>query len=164
VQLICAMNPCPCGYLGDKAGECSCSADRVARYRGKISGPLLDRIDLQIEVGRPPKELLRAGAEPGESSTDVAERVLRAREIQARRNGVCNARLEGKMTEKYCALTPGCLALLEEAVDQFNLSARAYQRVLRVSRTIADLAGMPDIAPPHIAEALSLRTLDKKRS
>jgi len=163
VQLICAMNPCPCGYLGDKAGECSCSADRVARYRGKISGPLLDRIDLQIEVGRPPKELLRAGAEPGEASTDVAERVLRAREIQAQRNGVCNARLEGKMTEKYCALTPGCLALLEEAVDQFNLSARAYQRVLRVSRTIADLAGMPDIAPPHIAEALSLRTLDKKK-
>ena len=163
VQLICAMNPCPCGYLGDKAGECSCSADRVARYRGKISGPLLDRIDLQIEVGRPPKELLRAGAEPGESSTDVAERVLHAREIQARRNGVCNARLEGKMTERYCALTPGCLALLEEAVDQFNLSARAYQRVLRVSRTIADLAGMPDIAPPHIAEALSLRTLDKQK-
>ncbi|MDH3415333.1 MAG: ATP-binding protein, partial [Gammaproteobacteria bacterium] len=148
--------------LGDKAGDCSCSADRVARYRGKISGPLLDRIDLQIEVGRPPKEVLRAGAEPGESSADVAQRVLRAREIQAQRNGVCNARLEARMTERYCALTPGGLALLEEAVDQFKLSARAYQRVLRVSRTIADLEGTSDIAPPHIAEALSLRTLDKR--
>jgi magnesium chelatase family protein len=163
VQLVCAMNPCPCGYLGDKTGDCSCSADRVARYRGKISGPLLDRIDLQIEVGRPPKEVLRAGAEPGESSSDVAARVLQARERQLERSGVCNARLEGKAMERHCSMTPSCLALLEEAVDKFNLSARAYQRVLRVSRTIADLAGEPDIMPPHIAEALSLRALDKRR-
>jgi magnesium chelatase family protein len=163
VQLICAMNPCPCGYLGDKAGNCSCSADRVARYRGKISGPLMDRIDLQVEVGRPPKEVLRIGAEVGESSADVAKRVLKARMIQERRNGTCNARLKGKMIEAHCSLTCDGLALLEDAVDKFSLSARAYQRVLRVARTIADLADEARIRPPHVAEALSLRQLDRKR-
>ncbi len=162
VQLVCAMNPCPCGYLGDKAGNCSCSADRVARYRGKISGPLMDRIDLQVEVGRPPKEALRAGAEPGESSSDVAQRVLRARMIQEQRNGSSNARLEGKKIEEHCALSCEGLALLEAAVDKFALSARAYQRVLRVARTIADLADDAGIRPQHIAEALSLRQLDKR--
>lgn len=163
VQLVCAMNPCPCGYLGDKAGSCTCSADRVARYRGKISGPLMDRIDLQVEVGRPPKEALRAGAEAGESSSDVAVRVLKARMIQEHRSGTCNARLEGKGIEIHCALTGDGLALLEDAVDKFALSARAYQRVLRVARTIADLADDAGIRPRHIAEALSLRQLDRKR-
>ena len=163
VQLVCAMNPCPCGYLGDKAGNCSCSADRVARYRGKISGPLMDRIDLQVEVGRPPKEVLRIGAEAGESSAVVAKRVLKARMIQEHRNGTCNARLEGKMIESHCSLTCDGLALLEDAVDKFSLSARAYQRVLRVARTIADLADEKSIRPPHVAEALSLRQLDRKR-
>jgi len=163
VQLVCAMNPCPCGYLGDESGNCGCSSDKVARYRGKISGPLLDRIDLQIEVGRPPKELLRAGAEAGESSSDVVERVVKARSRQENRSGVCNARLEGKMFESHCSPTNGGLSLLEAAMDQFNLSARAYQRVLRVARTIADLASEEDIAAPHIAEALSLRQLDRRR-
>ncbi len=163
VQLVCAMNPCPCGYLGDKAGSCTCSADRVARYRGKISGPLMDRIDLQVEVGRPPKEALRAGAEAGEPSSDVATRVLKARMIQEHRSGSCNARLEGKSIEIHCALTGDGLALLEDAVDKFALSARAYQRVLRVARTIADLADDAGIRPRHIAEALSLRQLDRKR-
>ena len=163
VQLVCAMNPCPCGYLGDEGGDCGCSADRVARYRGKISGPLLDRIDLQIEVGRPPKELLRAGAEIGESSSVVAERVVKARSIQESRNGVRNARLEGKMIESHCSLTDDGLSLLETAMDKFSLSARAYQRVLRVARTIADLASEENIAAPHVAEALSLRQLDKRR-
>jgi len=163
VQLVCAMNPCPCGYLGDESGNCCCSADKVARYRGKISGPLLDRIDLQIEVGRPPKELLRTGAEVGESSSDVVERVVKARSRQENRHGVCNARLEGKLIESHCSLRSDGLSLLEAAMDQFNLSARAYQRVLRVARTIADLASREDIAAPHIAEALSLRQLDRKR-
>ena len=163
VQLVCAMNPCPCGYLGDKSGNCGCSAERVARYRGKISGPLLDRIDLQVEVGRPPKEALRAGAQPGEPSASVAKRVLQARTRQEKRQGVCNARLEGKAIDSVCSLTNAGLVLLENAVDKFSLSARAYQRVLRVSRSIADLAEEEQILPPHVAEALSLRQMDKKR-
>jgi len=162
VQLVCAMNPCPCGYLGDKGGNCGCSADRVARYRGKISGPLMDRIDLHIEVGRPPKELLRAAAEAGESSSDIAKRVVQARSRQEKRSGVCNARLEGKMIESHCSLTEDGLSLLETAMDKFSLSARAYQRVLRVARTIADLAFEIDIAAPHVAEALALRQLDRR--
>ena len=163
VQLICAMNPCPCGYLGDEAGNCACSADRVARYRGKISGPLLDRIDLQVEVGRPPKEALRAGSESGESSANVAKRVLHARTSQKRRQGVCNARLEGKAIERECALNARGLTLLEDAVEKFSLSARAYHRVLRVARTIADLAEENSILPSNVAEALSLRQLDKRK-
>lgn len=162
VQLVCAMNPCPCGYLGDKAGDCACSADRVARYRGKISGPLMDRIDLQIEVGRPPKEALRTGSESAESSSSVAERVLQARTIQKSRQGVCNARLEGKAIDSGCALTNEGLTLLEAAMDKFALSARAYQRILRVARTIADLASEESILPLHVAEALSLRQLDRR--
>jgi len=163
VQLVCAMNPCPCGYLGDKAGDCGCSAARVARYRSKISGPLLDRIDLQVEVGRPPKEVLRAGSQSSESSLNVAERVLQARTSQKARQGVCNARLEGKAIENHCILTDEGLMLLENAVDKFSLSARAYQRVLRVARTIADLADEENVLPPHVGEALSLRQLDRKR-
>lgn len=162
VQLVCAMNPCPCGYLGDESGACSCSADRVSKYRGKISGPLMDRIDIQVEVGRPPKEVLRVGAEEGESSYEVANRVIAARERQQKRNRSCNARLNGKALEKYCELGEDQLELLECAMDKFNLSARAYQRIQRVARTIADLANAEQIAVPHIAEALSLRQLDKR--
>ena len=162
VQLVCAMNPCPCGYLGDESGACSCSAESVSRYRGKISGPLLDRIDIQVEVGRPPIEALRVSVEKGERSRDMARRVVAARKRQHRRNGVCNARLAGKALDRHCALGGDELDLLENAVDQFNLSARAYQRVLRVARTIADLADADALAVPHLAEALSLRQLDRR--
>ena len=162
VQLICAMNPCPCGYLGDKSGDCGCSADRVVKYRGKISGPLMDRIDIQVEVGRPPKEVLRASAQNGEPSADVADRIAAARERQLRRSGRCNARLKGKALEEHGALIGASLELLEDAMDKFNLSARAYQRVQRVARTIADLVDAQDITVPHVAEALSLRRLDMR--
>lgn len=162
VQLICAMNPCPCGYLGDKSGDCGCSADRVVKYRGKISGPLMDRIDIQVEVGRPPKEVLRASAAKGEPSGDVADRIAAARERQLQRSGRCNARLKGKALEKHGDLNGASLELLEDAMDKFNLSARAYQRVQRVARTIADLADVQDIAVPHVAEALTLRRLDMR--
>ena len=161
-QLLAAMNPCPCGYLGDREGDCNCSAERVASYRGKISGPLVDRIDLHVEVARPPKESLRASSPPGECSALVARRVQKARAAQLERAGVCNARLSGKLLEAHCELDEQGLAMLEAAVDRFRLSARAYQRVRRVARTIADLGDAKKIAPPHVAEALSLRQLDKR--
>jgi magnesium chelatase family protein len=160
-QLVAAMNPCPCGYLGDVSGDCGCSAQRVEGYRSKISGPLLDRIDLHVTVGRPSKLALRKHGPDGEHSLIVAERVSRARSVQLERGGPCNARLRPAELEAHCQLQPECLALIEQAVDRFRLSARAYQRVLRVARTIADLAQAETITPPHIAEALGLRTLDR---
>ena len=170
-QLVAAMNPCPCGYLGDVSGECVCSGERVAAYRGKVSGPLLDRIDLHVEVGRPSKEALRSqktsggsnGGSCGRQSADVAERVCAARDIQLDRSGGCNARLESEALETHCYVNGACLELIQNAADHFDLSARAYHRVLRVARTIADLADTKEIAPPHVAEALALRQLDKRR-
>ena len=158
------MNLCPCGYLGDPNAECGCSADRVANYRSKVSGPLIDRIDLHVAVRRPPKEVLRADAMAEESSRDVARRVLAAREIQMTRCEKNNASLEGAELRRWCGLTKEPLALLERATDKFNLSARAYQRVLRVGRTIADLANEENISAAHVAEALSLRQLDNRRN
>ncbi len=162
-QLVAAMNPCPCGFLGDPDGDCGCSAERVATYRGKVSGPLLDRIDLHVEVQRPSRAALRPDAPPGERSRNVAARVARARRLQLRRAGQCNARLDGALLESACRLAPEPLRLLENAIEKFGLSARAYRRVQRVARTIADLANEEDIAVPHVAEALSLRQLDRKR-
>ncbi|MDJ0709629.1 MAG: YifB family Mg chelatase-like AAA ATPase [Woeseiaceae bacterium] len=162
VQLVAAMNPCPCGYLGDPQADCRCSGDRVANYRNKVSGPLLDRIDLQVEVPRPPTAVLRFGEGSEESSGDVATRVLAARDTQLERSANCNARLEGAALDAACNANDACWALLENAANRFNLSARAHQRILRVSRTIADLAGAKTIAPPHVAEALSLRCLDRR--
>lgn len=162
-QLIAAMNPCPCGYLGDVAGDCGCSAQRVEAYRGKISGPLLDRIDLHVTVSRPSKEALRVRGPSGEASCIVASRVEIARNRQLARQGCCNAVMRGAAIEEYCALDAPCLSILESAVDRFSLSARGYQRVLRVARTLADLAGAEAITPPQIAEALALRQLDRKR-
>jgi magnesium chelatase family protein len=161
-QLIAAMNPCPCGYLGDRFADCRCSGDRVAAYRRKISGPLLDRIDLHVEVLRPPTELLRSGASGGESSKTVRKRVEKTWALQLERSGVNNARLSGEDLDLVCKATDECWVLLESAAERFNLSARAHQRVLRVARTIADLAGDKKITPPHVAEALSLRCLDRQ--
>lgn len=161
-QLIAAMNPCPCGFLGDSLADCRCSSDRVAAYRRKISGPLLDRIDLHVEVGRPATELLRAGDKHGESSQSVRARVEKAWSLQLRRSGRNNARLNGDDLDAVCGTSNECWALLERAAEQFNLSARAHHRVLRVSRTIADLAGEEKVATAHIAEALSLRCLDRQ--
>jgi magnesium chelatase family protein len=161
-QLIAAMNPCPCGYLGDRFADCRCSGDRVAAYRRKISGPLLDRIDLHVEVLRPPTELLRSGESGGESSKTVRKRVARTWALQLERSGVNNARLSGEELDSVCEATDECWSLLESAAERFNLSARAHQRVLRVARTIADLAGDKKITPRHVAEALSLRCLDRQ--
>ncbi len=160
-QLIAAMNPCPCGYLGDPFADCHCSGERIAAYRRRISGPLLDRIDLHVEVARPATELLRTGDKNGESSESVRARVENAWALQLCRGGTNNARLKGTDLDAVCGVSDEGWALLERAAEQFNLSARAHQRVLRVSRTIADLAGDKKLAPSHIAEALSLRCLDR---
>ncbi|MBT8106034.1 MAG: YifB family Mg chelatase-like AAA ATPase [Woeseiaceae bacterium] len=161
-QLVAAMNPCPCGYLGDAQADCRCSRDRVATYRNKVSGPLLDRIDLHVEVLRPAAQVLRNRDQCGEDSATVAGRVQCAQALQIERAGVTNARLEGSDLDNFCELDDESWRLLEAATERFNLSARSHHRVLRVSRTIADLAASKEIGPPHIAEALSLRCFDRR--
>ena len=158
-QLLAAMNPCPCGYLGDPNGECHCSKDAVARYRSRISGPLLDRIDLQVDVPRPPAAALRPGARIPEASAVVRQRVVEARRRQWQRAPVCNAFLDGSLLEMACALETPVAGLLEKASDRFSLSVRAQRRVLRVARTIADLSAAENVARQHVAEALALRGL-----
>jgi magnesium chelatase family protein len=162
VQLVAAMNPCPCGYLGDAHGNCHCSRDRVASYRSRISGPLLDRIDLHVEVGRLPKEILHDAAAGGERSETVRGRVVAARMLALARSGVCNADLDGEQLETVAGPGEDGISLLDEAVERFALSMRAYHRVLRVSRTIADLAGADRVGAVHVAEALSLRALERR--
>ncbi len=161
-QLIAAMNPCPCGYLGDRHSDCRCSAEAVRRYRGRISGPLLDRIDIHIEVQRPPVAALRPNAPVGEESAAVAARVAAARATQVRRAGKSNADLSSAELNSHYIADKESLALLEKAAASLPLSARAYQRVQRVSQTLADLAGTRRIGARHVAEALSLRQLDRK--
>ena len=161
-QLVAAMNPCPCGYLGDARGDCRCSAESVRRYRGKISGPLLDRIDIQMQVNRPPLAVLRGDAPSGESSAVVAQRVQSARQIQLARSGVCNAGLSGGALKKAFTADSKCWSLLDKATESFALSARAYQRVQRVARTVADLACEETVTAKHMGEALSLRHLGRR--
>ncbi|KIO49570.1 YifB family Mg chelatase-like AAA ATPase [Nitrosospira sp. NpAV] len=159
-QLIAAMNPCPCGYLGHYSGKCRCTPDQVARYRGKISGPLLDRIDIQIEVTAVPQEDLMRQTQ-SESSDMVRQRVESAHQRQLTRQDKANARLTVKEIDKYCV--PDTLGenLLKQAISRLNFSARAYHRVLKVARTIADLAASDGIASTHIAEAVQYRRLDR---
>ena len=160
-QLIAAMNPCPCGWAGDPSGRCNCSQEQVARYRGRVSGPLLDRIDLQIPVPRVPAADLRPDAPGGESSAVVRERVLAARARQLARAGKPNAHLSQRDTGRDCVLRDPDQTLLERAIEHLRLSARASQRILRVARTIADLAGADAIATPHLTEAIGYRRLDR---
>jgi magnesium chelatase family protein len=159
-QLVAAMNPCLCGYLGHHSGRCRCTPDQVARYRGKISGPLLDRIDVQIEVPAVPEEDLMRQAQ-GESSSRIRQRVEAAYQRQLERQGKANARLAVKDIDKYCV--PDTLGenLLKQAISRLNFSARAYHRVLKVARTIADLAASEGITSTHIAEAVQYRKLDR---
>ncbi|MHB8849407.1 MAG: ATP-binding protein, partial [Burkholderiales bacterium] len=157
-QLIAAMNPCPCGYLGHPSGKCRCTPDQIGRYRGKLSGPLLDRIDIQIEVPTPDQNELLGPAD-GEASAQIQKRVAAARQIQMRRQGKANHALSSKETEYYCAPDTAGTALLKSAISRLNLSARAYHRILKIARTVADLAAATDISSLHISEAVQYRRL-----
>jgi magnesium chelatase family protein len=160
-QLVAAMNPCPCGWAGDPSGRCGCSAESVMRYRSKLSGPLMDRIDLQLAVPRLPPQDLRPDAPRGETSAAVRQRVLAARERQLARSGQLNAHLSQSQMEDHCRLADRDQALLENAMATLQLSARAMHRILRVARSIADLAASGPIATAHLAEAIGYRLLDR---
>ncbi|MCC2672766.1 MAG: Mg chelatase-related protein [Armatimonadetes bacterium] len=160
-----AMNPCPCGYNGDAIRQCTCSATQIARYIGRISGPLLDRIDIHVEVPRLKNEEL-LGPSNGESSKAVRERVQQARAIQSRRfegSGIyINAAMESRQVRAYCRVDPDAEVLFKAAIQRLGLSARAYDRVLKLARTIADLAASDTIGVSHVAEAIQYRSLDRQ--
>lgn len=163
-QLVAAMNPCPCGYAGDPRGRCRCTAEQVLRYRQRISGPLIDRIDIHVELtALPVQELLDEAGAKSEFSATVALRVAAARQVQMQRQGKFNARLTPLEMSRFCALERRSKVLLGTAISRLGLSARACNRVLKLARTCADLAGEPEIRSNHLAEAVQLRALDKCR-
>ncbi len=161
-QLVAAMNPCRCGYLGDASGRCSCNEEQVLKYRNRISGPLLDRIDIQIEVPPVPNEVLRCRGRQGASSHQVRNRVGMARRRQRERSGCLNHELEGAELESVCRLDEGAESLLERSMETLRLSPRAYHRILRVARTIADLGEADKIDAVHVGEAVGYRQLDRR--
>ena len=165
IMVVAAMNPCPCGYMGHPTRQCSCSEAAKKRYRDKTSGPLLDRIDIHIEVQSIDYEQL-SGKQKEESSAEIRKRVNRARAIQTERfkgTGVtCNAKMTPRLTRKFCVLSPEADALLKQSFDSLGLSPRAYDKILRISRTIADLEGSESIELSHVAEAIQYRSLDRK--
>jgi magnesium chelatase family protein len=163
-MLLAAMNPCPCGFLGDSHRRCRCSAASVRQYQSRVSGPLLDRIDLHVEVPAVrPRDL--AGRARGETSAAIARRVRRARDLQKERfsgdPAATNARMEGDQVHRFCSLDPESRLLLEMAMEKLGLSARAYARILKTARTVADLEEAEAIAPSHVAEAIQYRSLDR---
>jgi magnesium chelatase family protein len=163
-MLVAAMNPCPCGYFGDRGRACRCSPQQIRKYQGRISGPLMDRIDLHIEVPSV-KYAALAGGREGESSASIKKRVEASRAAQKKRFGssgvLTNARMTEKQIQAHCAIDEESHRLMEMAVEKLGLSARAMNRVLKVSRTIADLEGREKIEPAHVAEAIQYRSLDR---
>jgi magnesium chelatase family protein len=159
-QLIAAMNPCPCGMAG--GGNCYCSAEQIQRYRHRVSGPLLDRIDIQVEVLKPSVSVLDFQSCRGEATSMIRRRVLAARQLQIDRGNMPNAHMEARDIQTYCNLEGPQRKLLEEASDQLGFSPRACHRVLKVARTIADLEGIDPIATSHLAEAIAMRRPDLK--
>jgi magnesium chelatase family protein len=165
-QLVSSMNPCQCGFYNHPTRACSCAPGTVQRYLNKISGPLLDRIDLHVEV-TPVSFSELTQLDNGESSKGIRERVINARDIQVRRfagePGIyCNAQMTSRLLKEICVIDAACRNLLKSAIDKLNLSARAYDRIVKVSRTIADLEGLPSIGPQHLAEAITYRSLDRE--
>jgi magnesium chelatase family protein len=156
---VAALNPCRCGFLGDATRECRCTPGQVQQYLGKISGPLLDRIDIHVEVPAVPYQELRGHA-AGEGSDDIRARVNAARAVQHAR-GYDNARIPARTIRKICALDDAGERTLEMAVRRLGLSARAHDRILKVARTIADLGGAETVAAKHVAEAVQYRSMDR---
>ncbi|HEX4044536.1 MAG TPA: YifB family Mg chelatase-like AAA ATPase [Gammaproteobacteria bacterium] len=162
-QLIAAMNPCPCGYAGSKLDECQCSPEQIKRYVNKISGPLLDRIDMQVEVARLPPEALAKSKQVQETSATIQNRVMQAQQRQLARQGKLNVLLNVPELEQFAVLNQAALQLLTQVMSKFNLSARVYHRIIKVARTIADLEAVDLIAENHISETLQYRYFDKKK-
>jgi magnesium chelatase family protein len=160
-QLVAAMNPCPCGYFGDPSGRCQCTPEQVQRYRTKLSGPLLDRIDLQVSVAREATSLLTP-KHPGLSSAQAVEQVCAARQRQLKRQGCSNAQLDLNTLRTHCVLAENDRVWLEQASERLNLSLRATHRVLKVARTLADLADSAKISRKHLAEALQYRFTEQQ--
>ncbi len=165
VMLVASMNPCPCGYYNHPTKQCTCTPGAVAKYKNRISGPLLDRIDIQCEILPVPFDKL-SSQQTGESSATIRARVIKARNIQAERYKNepqihCNAQITSRLMRQYCALTDDCMAIIEQAMTHYGMSARAYDRILRVARTIADLDASPDIEARHLREAIGYRNLDR---
>jgi len=168
-MLVAAMNPCPCGHYGDARKPCRCTPIQMQRYRNRISGPLLDRIDIHVEVPAMDYQQL-ASLEKGEGSAAIRERVVASRAVQAGRfekskgrHAIhCNAGMRAKDVHRHCGLNDDAQGLLKAAMADLHLSARAYDRILKVARTIADLAGMEEIAADHVAEAVQYRSLDRQ--
>jgi magnesium chelatase family protein len=165
-MLAAAMNPCPCGYYTDPSKECTCAPPQIQKYMAKISGPLLDRIDIHIEV--PAVKYKEISSETkGETSTEIRERVIKARKIQYERfanlkDVFSNGDMSSREVRQYCKLDTACSDLLKMAMSKLGLSARAYDRILKVSRTIADLESSENILPQHISEAIQYRSLDRE--
>ena len=167
-MLLGAMNPCPCGYLGDKEKQCTCSEFQINRYLSKLSGPLLDRIDLQIEVPRLTSEELLNYSKEAEPSSEIRKRVIAARQRQKERyknDGILtNSELTPKLIKKYCKPDPVCEAMLRAAIVKYQLSGRRYDRILKLARTIADLDGSQDIKQQHLMQALQYRMFNATES
>jgi magnesium chelatase family protein len=165
-MLAAAMNPCPCGFHNDRSRDCQCTPPMIQRYISKISGPLMDRIDIHIDVPAVNYKEMRSGTEP-EGSVKIRERVVRARQRQlerfatSRQKLYCNAQMSSPHIRSFCELSADCERLIERAMTQQGLSARAHDRILKVARTIADLEGVAALGPEHIAEAIQYRSLDR---
>jgi magnesium chelatase family protein len=167
VVLVTAMNPCPCGFFGGEGEQCTCDPALVVRYRNRVSGPLLDRIDIHIPVGQVPHGELARGPSRRESP-EVRRRVAEARAIQESRFGAvdsvhCNGQMGPREIRVFCRATPDVARLLQQALDRLGFSARAYHRILKVARTVADLGGSREIGPSHVAEAIHYRSMDRAR-
>lgn len=164
LMLVAAMNPCPCGFRGDPRKECHCNPQAIERYLGRLSGPLLDRLDIHIEVPAVPFREL-SNQQSGTNSATMREQVLQARDVQHRRFGAQSLKLNGRMApseiRKYCRLQADAENLLKQAMEQMGLSARAHDKILRIARTIADLAGEAEIGVAHLSEAINYRALDR---